>query len=74
MKDWLRFSVAYWHSFRGVGLDPFGGPTITRPWEDGSDSLENAKRRMRVNFAFLQRLGVEYYWCVGSMGFYNIDS
>lgn len=61
MKDWLRFSVAYWHSFRGVGLDPFGGPTIARPWEDGSESVENAKRRLRVNFEFLKRLGVEYY-------------
>ena len=25
MKDWLRFSVVFWHTFRGVGTDPFGG-------------------------------------------------
>ncbi|MFP6694939.1 MAG: xylose isomerase, partial [Pirellulales bacterium] len=24
MKDHLRFSVVYWHSFRGAGADPFG--------------------------------------------------
>ena len=24
MKDWLKFSVAYWHTFRGTGSDPFG--------------------------------------------------
>ena len=35
MEDWLRFSVVYWHTFRGVGLDPFGAPTIKRPWDDG---------------------------------------
>lgn len=27
MKDWLRFSVAFWHTFRGDGGDPFGAPT-----------------------------------------------
>lgn len=24
MKEWLRFAVAYWHSFVGNGSDPFG--------------------------------------------------
>jgi len=24
MSAHLRFSIAYWHSFRGVGADPFG--------------------------------------------------
>jgi xylose isomerase len=27
MEDWLRPSVAYWHSFVANGLDPFGAPT-----------------------------------------------
>ncbi len=61
MKDHLRFSVSYWHTFRGTGGDPFGPGTIKRPWEDGTDSVENAVRRMGVNFQFLQKLGVEYY-------------
>eukprot|EP01116_Phalansterium_solitarium_P016812 TRINITY_DN3988_c0_g1_i1.p1 TRINITY_DN3988_c0_g1~~TRINITY_DN3988_c0_g1_i1.p1 ORF type:complete len:503 (-),score=169.11 TRINITY_DN3988_c0_g1_i1:117-1487(-) len=61
MKDWLRFSVCYWHTFRGLGADPFGAPTLHRPWDDGTDSVENAKRRLRVAFAFLKKLGVEYY-------------
>ena len=61
MKDHLKFAVAYWHTFRGSGLDPFGSPTMIRPWDDGSDSMENALRRMRVNFEFLQKLGAEYY-------------
>eukprot|EP01027_Heterolobosea_sp_BB2_P000852 GEZU01001269.1.p1 GENE.GEZU01001269.1~~GEZU01001269.1.p1 ORF type:complete len:487 (+),score=148.26 GEZU01001269.1:95-1462(+) len=64
MKDHLRFAVCYWHTFRGEGTDMFGSGTWnnSRPWEDRSDSLENALRRMRVNFAFLKKLGVEY-WC-----------
>ncbi|MEM9412275.1 MAG: xylose isomerase, partial [Planctomycetota bacterium] len=61
MKDHLRFSVVYWHTFRGNGADPFGAPTMLRPWEDGTDSLENAKNRVRVAFEFFQKLGVPYY-------------
>jgi xylose isomerase len=61
MKDWLRFSVCYWHTFRGTGADPFGAPTIHRAWDDGSDTLENALRRLRASFEFMSKLGVEYY-------------
>ena len=32
LKDHLRFSVAYWHSFAFEGGDPFGGQTFNRPW------------------------------------------
>lgn len=61
MEDWCRFSVVYWHTFRGTGLDPFGGPTIERPWDDGSDTVENAKRRLRAAFEFMSKLGVKYW-------------
>ncbi|EPS67638.1 xylose isomerase [Genlisea aurea] len=62
MKEWLRFSVAFWHTFRGTGGDPFGAPTKAWPWEDGSNSLDMAKTRMRANFEFLKKLGVDR-WC-----------
>lgn len=62
MKDWLRFSVAFWHTFRGTGADPFGAPTKYWPWEDGTNSLDMAKRRMRANFEFIKKLGVDM-WC-----------
>lgn len=61
MKDWLRFSVVFWHTFRGKGLDPFGGPTITRPWDDETETLANAFRRARAAFEFMSKLGVEHY-------------
>ncbi|KAH3759417.1 xylose isomerase [Pelomyxa schiedti] len=61
MKEWLRFAVCYWHTFRGNGLDMFGQGTINRPWDDGSNSLDNAIRRIRVAFDFMQRIGVEYW-------------
>ena len=61
MKDWLRFSVCYWHTFRGNGADPFGFPTLIRAWDDNSGSVENALRRVRMAFEFFTKLGVEYY-------------
>jgi xylose isomerase len=61
MRDHLRFSVVYWHTFRATGADPFGAPTMIRPWDDGTQSLENAERRVRAAFEFMQRLGVPYY-------------
>ncbi|XP_074589827.1 xylose isomerase-like [Curcuma longa] len=62
MKDWMRFSVAFWHTFRGTGADPFGAPTKSWPWEDGTNSLTMAKRRMRAHFEFMNKLGVDR-WC-----------
>ena len=50
MKEHFRFSVVYWHTFRGTGSDPFGAATMIRPWDDGSDSLENAERRVAGGF------------------------
>ncbi len=61
MKDHLRFSVVYWHTFRGTGSDPFGPGTMLRPWDDGSESVENAIRRARVAFEFIEKLGAPYY-------------
>ncbi len=61
MKEHLRLSVVYWHTFRGTGGDPFGSPTMVRPWDDGSDSVENATNRVRVAFEFFEKLGVPFY-------------
>ncbi len=61
MKDWLRFSVCFWHTFRGKGSDPFGFPTMNRHYDDESNSMENAKRRANAAFELFTKLGVEYY-------------
>ncbi len=61
MRDHLRFSVVYWHTFRNPLGDPFGVGTAVRPWDDGSDSLENARRRARAAFEFMEKLGVPFY-------------
>jgi xylose isomerase len=60
MKDQLRFSVAYWHTMRGTGSDPFGPGTMLRPWE-GQDTVDNAINRAKVAFEFIDKLGVPFY-------------
>lgn len=62
LKEHLRFSIAYWHSFRGTGSDPFGAGTIQRPWESGGDALTIAKRRMDAAFEFFQKIEAPF-WC-----------
>jgi xylose isomerase len=61
MKEHLRFAAPYWHVMRNVLGDPFGGGTADMPWDDGSDSVENALKRVDVFFEFLEKMGFEYY-------------
>src|SRR6187401_3306715 len=61
MKEQLRFAVVYWHTFRGTGSDPFGAATMVRPWDDGSNSVENAQKRARVAFEFIEKVGAPFY-------------
>ena len=61
MKDHLRFSVAYWHTMRGTGSDPFGPGTMIRPWEAAEDSVNNAINRVGVAFEFMEKLGSPFF-------------
>ncbi len=61
LKEHLRFSIAYWHSFRGVGADPFGPGTIVRPWEKGTDPVSIAKNRMDAAFEFFTKIQAPFY-------------
>jgi xylose isomerase len=61
MKEHLRFAVAWWHTFCGTGSDPFGPGCAVRPWDDGSNSLEMALKKVDVAFEFMQKLGVPFY-------------
>jgi xylose isomerase len=61
MKEHLRFSVTYWHTFRGQLADMFGVGTAQRPWEDGTNSVAMAQRRARVAFEFMEKLGSPFY-------------
>ena len=61
MKEYLRFAVAYWHTFCGDGGDPFGPGTQIFPWVGASDPMTAAKDKMDAAFEFISKLGVPYY-------------
>src|SRR5262245_1353321 len=61
MKDHMRFSVVYWHTFRGKLSDVFGAGTAIRPWDDGSETVRNAQNRARVAFEFIEKLGAPFF-------------
>ena len=63
MKDWCRFAVCFWHTWRGMGADIFGlGGTMERPWDEGhATELDASLNRVDVHFEFCKRLGIEYY-------------
>jgi len=61
MKDWLRFSMAWWHTLCAEGADQFGGGTKKFPWNDSSNIIETAKRKVDAGFEIMQKLGIEHY-------------
>ena len=61
MKDWFRFSMAYWHTLCYGGSDQFGGETLYFPWKTGNDVISRAKYKMDAGFEFMTKLGIHYY-------------
>jgi xylose isomerase len=61
LKDHLRFSCAYWHSFTGSGADPFGEPTHLFPWNEKSSTVERAKDKMDAAFEFITKMSLPFY-------------
>ncbi|MAJ47367.1 MAG: xylose isomerase [Planctomycetes bacterium TMED75] len=61
MHDQLRFASAYWHTMRNPLADPFGAGTAIAPWDDGSDSVENARVRVEAFFEFLEKCRIDWY-------------
>jgi len=62
MAEHLRFSVCYWHTFKGLGADPFGPGTILREYNTPSDPMAVAEMTLRAAFEFFGKLGVDF-WC-----------
>lgn len=61
MKEYLKFAVAYWHSFCNTGADPFGPGTHKFPWDVAGNAVERGKDKMDAAFEFITKLGIPYY-------------
>ncbi len=62
MAQHLRFSVCYWHTFKGLGNDPFGPGTFIRNYNTANNPMENAEQTLEAAFEFFTKLGVNF-WC-----------
>ncbi len=62
MREHLRFSVCYWHTFKNLGGDPFGPGTMIRNYNAPSDVMEVAEKTLEAAFEFFSKLGVGF-WC-----------
>ncbi len=62
MQDHLRFASCYWHTMRNGLSDPFGAATAQTPWDNGSQSIENAKNRADAFFEFMEKCQIGF-WC-----------
>lgn len=62
MAEHLRFSVCYWHTFKGLGGDPFGPGTIIRNYDQHDDPMVVAEKTLEAAFEFFTKLGIGY-WC-----------
>ena len=61
MAEHLRFAVCYWHTFKGLGSDPFGPGTIIRSYNQSSDPMQVAEDTMFAAFEFFTKLGVNFW-------------
>jgi xylose isomerase len=61
MKDWFRFSMAYWHTMCAEGGDPFGAGTKKFPWNNAPDAISRAKYKMDAAFEFMTKMGIPFY-------------
>jgi len=61
MAEWLRFSVAYWHTMCGELTDMFGAGTAQRPWSRLKDPMDVARARVDAAFEFMQKLGIRFF-------------
>lgn len=61
MKDWFKFSMAYWHTLCAESSDPFGGETKDFEWNNGTSAIERAKEKLDAGFEFMQKVGIGYF-------------
>lgn len=60
MEEYLRFGVAYWHTFTMDGADPFGAGTMLRPWDKYS-GMDLAKARVEASFEFFEKINAPFF-------------
>ncbi len=61
MREHLPFAMAWWHNLCAAGTDMFGRDTADKSFGEVPGSMAHAKAKVDAGFAFMKKLGVEYF-------------
>ena len=61
MAEHFKFAMAWWHTLRNTGGDPFGPGTANYPWLGDKDPVQEAKNAADAGFEILEKLGLDYF-------------
>ncbi len=61
MREHFKFAIAYWHTFCGLGADPFGPGTQKFEWDQATDPIQAAKDKADAAFEFITKMGFDYF-------------
>lgn len=61
MAEHFKFAMAWWHTLRNTGGDPFGPGTANYPWLGDSDPVQEAKNAVDAGFEIMDKLGLDYF-------------
>ena len=61
MAEHFKFAMAWWHTLRNTGADPFGPGTANYPWLGDKDPVQEAKNAADAGFEILEKLGLDYF-------------
>ncbi|MCK8521742.1 xylose isomerase [Aquimarina sp. D1M17] len=61
MREHFKFAIAYWHTFCGLGADPFGPGTQKFEWDQATNPIQAAKDKADAAFEFITKMGFDYF-------------
>lgn len=61
MSEHFKFAMAWWHTLRNTGGDPFGPGTANYPWLGGNDPVQEAKNAVDAGFEVMDKLDLDYF-------------
>ena len=61
MEEHLRFSMAYWHTLCGRGVDMFGAGTAVRPWDRITYPMVEAKAKAEAALEFMSKMQIPFF-------------
>ncbi len=61
MAEHFKFAMAWWHTLRNTGGDPFGPGPHRFEWLKSSDPVQQAKDAADAGFEIMEKLGLDYF-------------